>query len=137
MNNPHPFGVLTAGIALLLGITGVVMAQDNFSGTWDTNMGRMHIDQAADHAFGEYEMKDGHVRGHIDGDTFEGIWTQSHADHRCFEERMDSEYWGRFRLHLSPDGEHFRGRWSYCDDQPGSGGEWHGERVYWHRHRHD
>lgn len=138
MNSPMPFGVIAAGIAALIGVTGVALAQTgNFSGTWDTNMGRMRIEQYAGRASGEYEMKDGHVRGHIDGRTFEGIWTQARADRRCFEERMGSEYWGRFRLHLSRDGDRLHGSWSYCNDEPGSGGDWHGERITWHPHPHD
>jgi hypothetical protein len=93
----------------------------------------MRIEQSGGHARGDYEMKDGRVRGDVDGDAFSGTWSQSSAGHRCFEERMGSMYWGRFKLHLGEDGEHFHGRWSYCNDEPGTGGEWTGTR---HRRRH-
>lgn len=114
----------------LFGAAGAALAQDDFSGRWDTNMGSMFIQQGIDHVSGRYEMKGGRIEGDVNRNTLTGIWTQDNADHRCFETRMGSHYWGRFRLHLNHDGDRFSGRWSYCDDEPGTGGNWTGERHH-------
>jgi hypothetical protein len=122
-------GALTAAFLLF---PSAARAEGDFTGLWRTNMGDMHIEQDGDRARGDYEMKDGRMHGGIDGDAFSGFWAQSSAAHRCFEERMESHYWGRFTLILSDDTEHFHGRWSYCNDDPGSGGEWTGSRRHHH-----
>jgi len=111
------------------------LAQEDYSGRWDTNMGAMRMQQGGDHVSGNYEMKGGRVEGHVDGNTLRGIWTQDHADHRCFEERMGTLYWGRFQLHLSREGDEFFGHWSYCDDERGTGGNWTGQRRHPRRYR--
>jgi hypothetical protein len=128
-------GWLVAGAlaAPLLAAATAAQADDEFAGDWRTNMGAMRLDQDGDRVNGTYEMKGGRVRGHVEDNSLTGIWTQDAADHRCFEERMGSRYWGRFRLTLNDDGDSFSGRWSYCDDAFGSGGDWTGER---HRHHH-
>jgi len=121
-----------ASTAALLLFSSAARAEGDFGGLWRTNMGDMHIEQDGYHAHGAYELKDGQVRGEIDGDAFKGLWAQSSASHRCLEERMGTHYWGRFMLILSDDAEHFHGRWSYCNDDPGSGGEWTGTRRHHH-----
>lgn len=115
----------------LLASSSAARAEGDFSGSWQTNNGDMRIEQSGDHASGHYDTKDGRVQGHVDGDRFDGIWAQSHADRVCHGEKMGSPFWGRFSFRLNEDGDRFRGRWSYCDDALGSGGEWTGER---HRH---
>jgi hypothetical protein len=37
-----------------------------------------------------------------------------------------SQHWGR--IELTFDSDNFRGRWSYCDEPVGSGGNWNGAR---------
>jgi hypothetical protein len=123
--------VLCSGLAALavLSLASAASAQEDFAGRWRTNQGAMRLDQDGGRVRGEYELKDGRVRGEVDGDTVNGIWTQSSSNHRCLDERMDSRYWGRFWFQISRDGTQFRGRWSYCEDEPGSGGDWTGERY--------
>jgi hypothetical protein len=122
------------GAALALLAVPSAQAQDGgpWSGPWETNQGRMHIEQDGDRARGDYDLKDGRVHGDVDGDVFRGVWSQSSAKRYCREERMGSHYWGRFNLRLSDDGRYFQGRWWYCEDDPNDGGEWTGHRP--HRH---
>ena len=125
-------GALTA--PLLMFSTGARAQEDEgFYGTWETNFGAMHIEQDGDRARGEYEQKDGRIHGEVNGTSFSGIWSQSYSAHRCFEERMGSQYWGRVQLRMNDRGDRFFGRWSYCNDDPGSAGEWHGERRHHRR----
>lgn len=112
----------------LLAVATSASAQMDFSGLWHTNQGDMRIDQDGASVTGQYELKDGRVRGRVDGDTLSGIWAQSSAEHRCFEERMGTLYWGQFWLRQSPDGTALQGRWSYCNDDPSTGGDWTGGR---------
>ena len=130
----HQWIVVGALTAPLLAFSQATQAQGDFSGGWRSNNGEMRIEQSGSRAWGEYAMKDGRIRGDVDGDTFSGIWTQTSSNRGCPDERMGSRYWGRVTLHLNEEGDRFYGRWSYCDDAPGSAGEWHGER---HRHLHD
>jgi len=124
--------LLCAG-ALSLPLFAAGAWAQNFAGEWETNMGAMHLEQDGDQVRGDYDMKDGRLHGEIRDGGLSGIWVQSSSARRCYEERMGSNYWGRFRLHLSDDERYFHGRWSYCDGDPGSGGEWNGKR---HHHRH-
>jgi len=127
--------LLGSALALASILATPAWAQADFAGPWHTNQGNMHIEQRDNHAWGDYELKDGRVRGDVDGDLFSGIWTQSSSNRRCFDEREGSHYWGRFRLHLDEDRDHFRGRWAYCNDDFGSGGDWTGERLHHHDDR--
>jgi hypothetical protein len=119
---------VSALAAPLVAFSPAALAQADFSGGWRTNQGAMRLTQDGDRVTGDYELKDGRVEGHVEGDRLSGVWTQSSADHRCFEERMGSAYWGRFWLRLNRDADHFDGRWSYCDDERSSGGDWTGDR---------
>ena len=125
----------------LFGLAPAAHADSGFSGDWRVTSGNfepqgdeVRIWQDGDRLKGEYSMKDGRLSGHDDGNQFEGIWFQSSANRACYDSRMGSRYWGRFWIRLNGNEDRFDGRWSYCDDAPGSAGEWHGER---HRHLHD
>jgi len=125
-------GALTA--PLLVFSTGARAQEDEgYSGSWKTNFGVMHLEQDGDHVRGDYEFKDGRIRGEVNGAGFSGIWTQSTSARRCRDDRMGSEYWGRVQWRINDQGDRFFGRWSYCNEDPGSAGEWHGERRH-HRH---
>ncbi|HLK23416.1 MAG TPA: hypothetical protein VKT30_02025 [Caulobacteraceae bacterium] len=111
-------------------LAGQAKAQD-FGGRWRTNQGDLRMHQDGGHVEGDYSLNDGQLEGHTEGDRLEGVWWQSTSMRRCPDERRGSYYWGRFRFHLNEEGNAFRGRWSYCDVEPGEGvigGEWTGER---------
>ncbi|MDR3525638.1 MAG: hypothetical protein P4L57_00045 [Rhizomicrobium sp.] len=110
----------------------------HFGGRWDTNQGVLRIDQDAYHVRGDYDFKGGRIVGEVEDNTLSGIWAQNYSDRRCFEERLGSHFWGRYRLHLAHDDEEFHGHWSYCDEGPRSGGDWDGKRLHrepWEHHR--
>lgn len=121
-----------AGAVLLLGLALPAAAQEGrpWEGTWESNQGRMHLEQDVDRVRGEYDLKDGRLRGETEGDNYRGTWSQSSSRRYCREEHMDSHYWGRFTLQLSEDGRYFHGRWWYCDNDPNDGGEWTGHRPH-------
>jgi hypothetical protein len=130
-------GTAVAGALALsaLGFSSAAATADGFSGHWHLTSGNfadrgtsVRIWEHGDGASGAYTLNDGRLEGHINGDQFDGIWVQSRANRRCSESRMGSAYWGRYSLHLSGDGERFHGRWSYCGDADGSGGDWSADR---------
>lgn len=122
-------------LALSLGVSAGPAQADDYGGRWSTNQGDLRIHQEGDQAYGEYTIFRGRLEGEVEGDRLYGIWWQTSANQRCVDERHGTHFWGRFRFHLSEDGDAFRGRWSYCDAEPGDegGGDWTGVRE----HRHD
>jgi len=125
-------GALAAS-ALAWGTQASAQEQGWF-GPWDSTRGMMHVEQDGDEVRGDYEKMDGRFRGHIEDGGLSGIWAQSSSRQRCYEERLGSAYWGRFRLILSDDDRYFHGRWSYCGTESGNGEEWTGKRPRHHHH---
>ena len=114
-----------SAVALVL----AVPACAQFEGMWTTNLGRMHLEQEGDRIHGDYERNGGRLEGDVGGRTFEGIWAEDTADHRCRDKRMDSHYWGHFRIDFDENGKVFHGWRSACDGDLASGGYWTGSRV--------
>jgi hypothetical protein len=134
----HTFrGLIVAGVLSVPMIVPAARAQDQgWFGPWDTTRGMMHVEQDGDEVRGDYEKMDGRFRGHIKDEGLSGMWAQASSKQRCHEERLGSEYWGRFRLHISDDEKYFHGRFSYCDSESGNGEEWNGKRPKPPRHHH-
>jgi hypothetical protein len=120
-------------LALAMTVPAMAQYEASWDGPWETNQGRMDIEQHGDRVRGAYDLNDGRVFGDSDGTVFRGIWSQSTSKRRCYEDRDGTHYWGRFTLTLSDDGRYFHGRWWYCDRDPNDGGEWTGHRP--HRRR--
>ncbi len=122
-----------AAVAASLAILAGQARADDFGGHWSTNQGDLRIHQEGDRAYGEYTTYRGKLEGEVDDDRLSGIWWQNSANQRCMDERHGTHYWGRLRFHLSHDGDAFRGRWSYCDAEPGDegGGDWTGVREHY------
>ena len=119
--------LLLSGAALALVLSAPAFAQ--FDGEWQTNFGRMHLQQQGSHVQGDYEKNVGRLDADADGHDLSGIWAQDDSDHRCREKRMDTHYWGHFKLHLDDNGKVFHGYRSTCDDgAAASGGYWTGSR---------
>jgi hypothetical protein len=105
-------------------------ATTTFEGRWATKTsGEMRLAQNGDHVDGSYALSGGQIRGDSNGNRLSGIWAQSTSGRRCGRQELGTDYWGRFSFQLSTDGERWSGRWSYCDEAEGSGGEWNGSRI--------
>ncbi|HUO97559.1 MAG TPA: hypothetical protein VMU01_02770 [Rhizomicrobium sp.] len=118
--------LLLSGAVAALVLCAPAFAQ--FAGTWDSNRGRMHLEQQGAQVRGDYERNGGHLEGDVDGRTLTGIWVQEDSERRCSEKRMDTHYWGHFRITLDENGKVFHGYRSLCDGDPASGGQWIGGR---------
>ena len=123
--------------APMFAIVPTAQAQEQgWYGPWDTTRGMMHVEQDGDEVRGDYDAMNGRFRGRIKDDGLSAIWAQASSRQRCHEERLGSDYWGRFRLHISDDEKYFHGRFSYCDTESGNGEEWNGKRPKPRRHHH-
>lgn len=119
---------LFAGAAAAVLFCASAAAFPSFTGVWESNFGRMHLEQQGDRVQGDYEHNAGHVDGSVDERTLEGLWVQADGEHRCREKRMDTHYWGHFRLVIDENGKVFHGYRASCDEALGTGGEWRGWR---------
>jgi hypothetical protein len=86
----------------------------------------MKMAQAGAKLTGAYTHADGRIVATVKGRVAEGLWFQSSAAERCARPLDGSFYYGRLRF--TGRGRSFAGVWSYCDDAPGSGGAWTGQR---------
>jgi hypothetical protein len=117
---------LLAGAAIALAVCAPAFAQ--FAGVWETNLGRMHLEQDSGRVHGEYDRNGGRLDADVDQNDLTGLWAQDDSDHRCRDKQMGTHYWGHFKLHLDDNGKVFHGYRSLCDGDPASGGEWRGWR---------
>ena len=128
MNRTFGFVVFAAAFAFASSSTGASAA--DFSGRWATKTsGEMRLEQNGARVDGTYALNNGRIRGEVNGDRLTGLWVQSTSGRRCTSEQQGTYYWGRLTVSLSSDGRGWSGRWSYCDEADGSGGEWAADRV--------
>jgi hypothetical protein len=124
------FGFLMFATAFALTSTSTSALAADFSGRWATKTsGEMRLDQSGNHVTGTYALNGGQIRGEVSGDRLSGIWAQSNSGRRCASTQQGTNYWGRLSVRLSGDAGRWSGRWSYCDEAEGSGGEWNGDRI--------
>jgi alkaline phosphatase D len=121
----------TMGVALLL--TGLlicpVLAQKagqpvarpaDWSGVWKTTFGTLNLTQNGDQLTGTYPYRKGRLKGVVSGRVLRGRWYEGRADW--------DEYRGDFEFRLTPDGNHFIGRWGKGFGKP-MRGRWVGRRI--------
>jgi len=96
-------------------ISATVVSKD-WSGTWDTNWGTMHLTQSQGKVTGTYSWDDGKIEGYISknlsGDMLAGTWSEEPS----YAPPSDA---GDFEFIMAPDFNSFTGCWRY-----GSSGEW-------------
>jgi hypothetical protein len=91
----------------------------NWSGTWDTNWGKMQLIQSAGSVTGTYTHDSGKISGSISknvtGNILIGTWSETPS----YAPTKDA---GDFEFTMAPDFNSFTGKWRY-----GSSGAWSGD----------
>jgi hypothetical protein len=97
-------------IALLLFSTSLPAdaTAATWTGTWNTNYGRVVLTQTGASVTGTYLFCSGHISGSVTGATMHGSW---HQRFPCGGAKGGS---GRLEFTLSASGESFKGRWKYA-----------------------
>jgi hypothetical protein len=92
----------------------------DWSGTWTTTYGTMHLTQTGNQVTGTYDYNNGKIQGTVSGNVLTGTWseapTYSPPDHA-----------GDVQLTISSDGKTFMGGWRY--DSSGSWTTWKGTTI--------
>jgi hypothetical protein len=91
--------------------------QINVSGEWDTNWGKMTLEQNDNKVTGTYEWDNGKLEGNLEEYTLKGFWSEPQS-YDCPNEK------GTFELTFYSDGKSFIGSWGYCDVK--IAGDWTG-----------
>ena len=93
----------------------------DWSGTWSTTYGMMHLTQTGNQVTGTYAYNNGHIVGTVSGNVLTGTWseapTYSPPDHA-----------GDVQFTISSDGKTFSGHWRY--DSSGSWTNWTGTTIF-------
>lgn len=90
----------------------------SFAGIWDSNWGRITLQQRGSHVHGTFQgFRNGSVSGQREGNVFRFKWTQ-----------VESRQFGRGYLQMSPDGQRLEGRWGYKKNYV-DGGRWWATRA--------
>ena len=92
-----------------------------WSGTWSTTYGMMHLTQTGNQVTGTYDYNNGHITGTVSGDVLTGTWSEAPTynvpDHA-----------GDFQFTMSSDGKTFHGSWRF--DSSGSWTNWTGTTIF-------
>jgi len=96
--------------AILCALTGDLLGA-TWDGVWDTNQGKMQLEQSENRVTGTYGSS-GKIEGTVNGSVLKGTyqWTSKT---------------GVYELTMSADGASFAGKWS----RSGANGKWSGKRV--------
>jgi hypothetical protein len=98
----------------------------NWTGTWDTNWGTMHLTQSMGKVTGTYSWDDGKIVGYISknltGDMLAGTWSEKPS----YAPPDDA---GDFEFKMAPDFNSFTGCWRYGSSGGWEDCEWHGTRL--------
>jgi hypothetical protein len=103
-------------------ITVMVIPQTvdlNWSGTWDTNWGTMHLTQSLGKVTGTYDYDDGKIEGYISKNLSGNILVGTWSEYPSYAPPDDA---GDIEFTMSSDGNSFTGQWRY-----GSSGDWYGD----------
>jgi hypothetical protein len=86
--------------------------------TWTSSEGVMHLVMLPYSFEGTYESDNGRVVAVLAGDTMTGYWGEEASSEECETEMMGTKFWGRIAFTFDDAGQHFDGKWSYCDAEP-------------------
>jgi hypothetical protein len=104
-------------LLVLVLISSLALAKQSYTGTWQTNWGKVVLEQRGGRVTGKYI---GSFNGTIEGKVVEGKlmfkWFQSNGE------------WGRGYFVLSKDGSKITGRWG-GGESDSAGGPWTGKRI--------
>jgi hypothetical protein len=81
----------------------------DISGVWNTNYGRVILQQDGNNIKGTFQYETGTLEGNLVGNILEAIW----ADEPTYECPINK---GRLKFEFSPDGKSFTGLWGFCEE---------------------
>lgn len=100
--------------AVLFALSGLGLYAQNASGVYETDFGKMTLQQMGNTVTGTYEHSDGRIEGTIVGNTLTGWWYQNNGK-------------GRMVFSFNRDYSSFSGLWSYESAEPSA--LWNGKRI--------
>ena len=92
----------------------------DWTGTWETNYGKVLLQQKGNTVNGSYSIKQGRIDGVVLGDGLSGKWSEAPSYAPPNDE-------GEFVIHMDKSGRSFKGKW--WKPAPLSEKEWNGSRV--------
>ncbi len=96
--------------ALVLTAIPVVAAPScTWTGAWETNWGRMDLQQSGDNVTGTYVRQSGKMVGRVAGNVLSGTWTEAPTYRPPKDE-------GDYEFSLLPGCNAFDGRWRYTGE---------------------
>jgi MscS family membrane protein len=114
--------VLAGLLALpfMVGAAGPGPKPADWSGVWQTTFGVLNLNQNGNQVTGTYPYRKGRLKGEVVGNVLRGRWYEGQANW--------DEYRGDFEFKMSPDGNHYVGRWGKGFGKPLLG-RWVGRRI--------
>lgn len=97
-----------------------MIAVKDWTGTWETNYGKVELRQDAEAVTGVYVMKQGRINGRRSDDKLVGEWSEAPS----YAPPNDA---GKFEIHMDPRGTSFKGKW-WKHGSPKEH-EWFGKRI--------
>lgn len=92
----------------------------DWTGTWETNYGKVVLQQANSIVTGVYVLKQGRINGHASGDKLIGQWSEAPS-------YAPPDNAGEFEIRMDQSGRSFKGKWWKLE--PGKKHEWFGRKV--------
>jgi len=92
-----------------------------WNGTWETNFGKMELQQGGQGVFGTYTHDQGEIEAYVLGNKLIGYWSESPS----YSSPNDA---GDFELIMSKDCKYFSGLWRR-DSEDAWEGSWNGTRA--------
>ncbi len=92
----------------------------DWTGTWETNYGKVELRQANDAVTGAYVLKQGRINGQALDDKLVGQWAEAPS----YTPPNDS---GEFEIRMDQSGRSFKGKWWKCESA--NEHEWFGRKV--------
>lgn len=75
-----------------------------WTGTWETNYGKVELSQAGSSVTGVYVLKQGRINGQASSDKLVGQWAEAPS----YAPPNDA---GEFEIRMDPSGRSFIGKW--------------------------
>lgn len=94
----------------------------SWTGTWNTNFGKMVLVQSGSQVTGTYTHDQGRIVGTVFGNKLTGTWSEAPS----YSPTQDA---GSMQLVMSEDGSSFSGYWMYGYDKARWDGDWTGTRA--------
>lgn len=116
-------GCLTVAAILLFVMNLNANGQDvNYSGTYETEWGRMVLQQNGSSVTGSYEHDNGRLEGTVSGNVITGNWYEEPTS----QPPTDA---GTYRFDFNSDGSEFQGSWKYGYADSEWSGQWIGKKI--------